>query len=318
VLIVARGGGSLEDLLGFSEELVVRATAEGSIPLISAIGHETDTTLIDHAADLRAPTPTGAAEKCVPVRFELMESLGNVGARLAAASRRGVERRRNDLRALSRALPTRESVIAVPRQRLDASAQRLGSRINASLDARRLRISKAAHLLARHSPQAEFAAARGRLDGAAKRLVGAYGAALRFAVQRNANDRARLTSLSQRLSGRTQSSLDLTRERVGTLESRMLRAQKSCDERRRDKLLGLAQLLGTLGYRSVLTRGFALVRDVNGRPLRRVAELDPGDRMSLQFADGYMPAVAGEAPGRLRPAPRRAARPASASQDSLF
>ncbi|MEA2861168.1 MAG: exodeoxyribonuclease large subunit, partial [Methylobacteriaceae bacterium] len=119
-------------------------------------------------------------------------------------------------------------------------------------------------------------------------------------------------------SGRTQSSLDLTRERVGTLESRMLRAQKSCDERRRDKLLGLAQLLGTLGYRSVLTRGFALVRDVNGRPLRRVAELDPGDRMSLQFADGYMPAVAGEAPGRLRPAPPRAARPASASQDSLF
>jgi exodeoxyribonuclease VII large subunit len=128
VLIVARGGGSLEDLLGFSEELVVRATAEGLIPLISAIGHETDTTLIDFAADLRAPTPTGAAEKCVPVRAELMESLGNVGARLAGASRRIIDRRRGDLRALSRALPGAENVLAVPRQRLDAAGRRTCSR----------------------------------------------------------------------------------------------------------------------------------------------------------------------------------------------
>src|SRR5437764_191051 len=139
VLIVARGGGSLEDLLGFSDEIVVSATAEGLIPLISAIGHETDTTLIDHAADLRAPTPTGAAEKCVPVRAELLEGLANVGARLASASRRNVERRRGDLRAMSRALPNAESVLAVPRQRLDATGQRLTSRLGASLNERRLR-----------------------------------------------------------------------------------------------------------------------------------------------------------------------------------
>jgi exodeoxyribonuclease VII large subunit len=318
VLIVARGGGSLEDLLGFSEELVVRATAEGLIPLISAIGHETDTTLIDHAADLRAPTPTGAAEKSVPVRAELLDNVTNVGARLHTASRRSAEGRRNELRALSRALPTADNVIAVPRQRLDTATRGLKNAAGKGLDARRLRISRAAHLLARHSPQAEFAAARGRLNGAAKRLVGAYGAALRFAAQRHASDRARLISLSQRLSVRTQGALDLSRERVTALQTRMLRAQKSRDERRRDKLVSIAQLLGTLGYRSVLARGFALVRDVNGRPLRRVAELEPGDRMSLQFVDGYMPAVAGEAPGRLRPAPRRAARPTSASQESLF
>ncbi|MEA2757999.1 MAG: exodeoxyribonuclease large subunit, partial [Methylobacteriaceae bacterium] len=319
VLIVARGGGSLEDLLGFSEELVVRAVADGQIPLISAIGHETDTTLIDFVADLRAPTPTGAAEKCVPVRAELMEGLGNVGARLFGASRRTIERRRGDLRALLRALPSGENVLAVPQQRLDAAGQRLASRVSASLNERRLRISKAAHLLARHSPQAEFAAARGRLDGAAKRLVGAYGAALRFAAQRNANDRARLGSLSQRLGTRTQGALDVNRERVVTLQTRMLRAQKTSDERRRDRLARLAQLLGTLGYRQVLARGFALVRDAGGRPLRRVTELEPGDRLSLQFADGYMPAVAGEAPGRLRPAPRRAAQSGLATrQGNLF
>jgi exodeoxyribonuclease VII large subunit len=318
VLIVARGGGSLEDLLGFSEELVVRATAEGLIPLISAIGHETDTTLIDFAADLRAPTPTGAAEKCVPVRAELMDGVNNVGARLAAASHRNAERRRSDLRALSRALPNAEKVLAGPRQRVDAAAQRLASRVSAGLNERRLRISEAAHLLARHSPQAEFAAARGRLDGAAKRLVSAYGATLRFAAQRNTNDRARLASLTQRLGARAQSTLDIKHERVIAVQTRMLRAQKACDERRRDKLASLAQLLGTLGYRQVLARGFALVRDAGGRPLRRVAELEPGDRLSLQFADGYMPAVAGEAPGRLRPAPRRAARQAAANQESLF
>ena len=318
VLIVARGGGSLEDLLGFSDELVVRAAAEGLIPLISAIGHETDTTLIDHAADLRAPTPTGAAEKCVPVRAELITGLADTARRLAAASDRNIERRRSDLRALARALPNAENVLAGPRQRLDVAGQRLTSRLNSTLNERRLRISKAAHLLARHSPQAEFAAARGRLDGAGKRLVGAYAATLRFAAQRNANDRARLASLVQRLSGRAHSTVDLNRERAIALHTRMSRAQKSCDERRRDKLVSLAQLLGTLGYRSVLARGFALVRDVNGRPLRRVAELEPGDRMSLQFADGYMPAVAGEAPGRLRPAPRRVARQAATSQDSLF
>jgi exodeoxyribonuclease VII large subunit len=318
VLIVARGGGSLEDLLGFSDEAVVRAAAEGVIPLISAIGHETDTTLIDHAADLRAPTPTGAAEKCVPVRAELMDSLANAGARLGAASRRNLERRRGDLRAVSRALPSGDSILAPPRQRLDAAAQKLAARTGSSLDARRLRIGRAAHLLARHSPQAEFAAARGRLDGAGKRLVGAYAATLRFAAQRNSNDRARLVSLSQRLGARTQTTLEAKREGILALQTRILRAQKSCEERRRDKLLSLAHLLGTLGYRQVLARGFALVRDAGGRPLRRADELEPGDRLSLQFADGYMPAVAGEAPGRLRRAPRRASQPTHAPQGSLF
>ncbi len=127
VLIVARGGGSLEDLWGFNEEIVVRAAAESRIPLISAVGHETDTTLIDHAADLRAPTPTAAAELAVPVRLDLLATVEALSARLLRAVAQGVDRRGQRLRDLGRALPRPEALVATPRQRLDTAAMRLSS-----------------------------------------------------------------------------------------------------------------------------------------------------------------------------------------------
>ena len=121
VLIVARGGGSLEDLWGFNEEIVVRAAAESRIPLISAVGHETDWTLIDLAADARAPTPTKAAEWAVPKYSDLIQQLVDLASRRAAAIRRSLESKRTELRAAARGLPRLEDLVSLPRQRFDAS-----------------------------------------------------------------------------------------------------------------------------------------------------------------------------------------------------
>src|SRR6187399_212158 len=135
VLIVARGGGSLEDLWSFNEEIVVRAAAESIIPLISAVGHETDITLIDFAADKRAPTPTAAAEMAVPVRSELMVEVAGLARRTMVCWLRGQESRRNELRAAARALPAANELLAIPRQRLDGAASALPRGLKANTHA---------------------------------------------------------------------------------------------------------------------------------------------------------------------------------------
>jgi exodeoxyribonuclease VII large subunit len=125
LIIVARGGGSLEDLMPFNEEIVVRAAAASAIPLISAVGHETDTTLLDHASDRRAPTPTAAAEMAVPVRLDLLAELGAKSGRLSAGLSRLFSERRLHLTGLARGLPDPDDLIGAAAQRLDDRAERL-------------------------------------------------------------------------------------------------------------------------------------------------------------------------------------------------
>ncbi len=141
LIIVARGGGSLEDLWGFNDEAVVRAIAESDIPVISAVGHETDWTLADLAADLRAPTPTAAAEIAVPVRAELEARTSDMRARLQTAISRQLETSRRLLVSAARLLPTPDGIFSTPRRRFDELSLRHGRALQVGIERQRTRFS---------------------------------------------------------------------------------------------------------------------------------------------------------------------------------
>ena len=272
LLIVARGGGSLEDLWSFNEEIVVRAAAESFIPLIAAVGHETDTTLIDFAADLRAPTPTGAAEMAVPVRLELLGTAQDLGRRLRQSMARLSERRKADLRAVVRALPALDSLVAIPRQRLDLATTRLGRGLERNAARHGNSLTEASRRLLRLSPQARLSSLAARIKGLSDRLSAAQGASLRAERQAIIRNQEILTALAERA-------------RIG-LERAL--------ERRNTRLHSLSQLLKSLSYQGVLERGYALVLDPSGTPLRSVKAVQKGDALTLRFADGAIRAIADE------------------------
>ncbi len=170
LVIVARGGGSIEDLWAFNEEAVVRAVAGCSIPIISAVGHETDTSLCDHAADLRAPTPTAAAEIAVPVVADLRLTVASLSQRTERCARRYHERGCERLAALVRVLPRRDAILGPQRQKADDLAQRLGRALERRVGVARRELDRSAGALRPAMLDARLARARSELDGAGRLL----------------------------------------------------------------------------------------------------------------------------------------------------
>jgi exodeoxyribonuclease VII large subunit len=276
VIIVARGGGSIEDLWPFNEEVVVRAAAASAVALISAIGHETDVTLLDLVADLRAPTPTAAAEMAVPVRSELIGRVLDLGGRLIGALGRELEARRSVVAGLARGLPDPRRSLERKAQDLDGAAESLRRMVALALERRASRLAELGARL-RH-PREVIAAMHARLARAAAGL----------------RPQDFLGLLARQLR-------ELARE-----ERRLAEGARRAIAEATSRLAAQARLLDSVGYQQVLARGFVLARDAAGRPVTSARAAVPGRTLTLTFHDGERRATVAPEGAKPKPAEERA------------
>jgi exodeoxyribonuclease VII large subunit len=316
VLIVARGGGSIEDLWPFNDEALARTVAEGTIPLVSAVGHETDTTLIDYVSDRRAPTPTGAAEMVTPVIAELRGLTADYEARLRRVSGRLIEDNRTRLQAAARGLPRPSDLLAFASQRLDLAVGRLGPALerNAAVHERQLAAVGArltGDLLKRQVDQRAIRVEElgGRIAAGLSRNVVLHGQQLSAVA-------ARLTPAP------IERQADQLGERLRGFSERAARALDSTVTRDSHRLDRALLKLEALNPKRPPGPGMARVLDAEGNLVLRAADLASGQAVKLAFTDGERGAVidgtAAVAPPPAKPAAKPRAQPAPTNQGDLF
>ena len=284
LLIVARGGGSVEDLWGFNEEIVVRAAADSSIPVISAVGHESDTTLIDHAVSLRAPTPTAAAEMAVPVRLDLLAGVESSGARLLLAMGTSLDRRAQRLRDLSRAMPGAAALLDRPRRDLDRLVFALPSGLNRRFQFFRWSIDQTAARLRPTLIDRDLERKRADLDRLASALPIGTGRGIR--VYRGALDQVAMRLRPALIAS------DLRRRQgeLDRLAHRLCLAAVTRISHWRARFDAVGRMHETLGYKSTLRRGYAVARQDGGVVTSSEVARD-AQCLELEFHDGRVDVV---------------------------
>ncbi len=294
VLIVARGGGSLEDLMAFNEESVLRAVAACRIPLISAVGHETDTTLIDFVSDCRAPTPTAAAELAVPDRTDLLADLAHKASRLIGALNRGLQESRLRLSRVERGIPDLPALLGSARQRLDERAERALLALPSLVARRRMVLTS----VERRLPDGAS------LTAGRRELVRDRGLRLRLSAPGLvAVRRAGLEMASTRLGAAVHRALVVLRGRAERVTARVSEAPlRSALREARAYLGGASARLDGASPLALLQRGYVYVTTPAGAPVTSAAAVKPGGRLRLHFGDGEVDALAqGGGSGRARP-----------------